>query len=372
MGRIEKMNWRIKSLAFVFAVFLVSQVFLVSTVEAETDSWTDKASMLTGRRGCGSVAVSSGMIYVIGGVDADSVALSVNEMYNPTSNTWVAKASMPTPRANFGIVTYGNNIYVIGGGGVFGADGVTGVNEVYNTQTDTWETKTPMPTAREYLCANVVDGKIYLMGGNKPVNRDSPIYVSNVNEVYDIATDTWSSKTSPPMLVSSYASAVVGDKIYLISGIGDSGELTLIYDTKTDSWSNGAPIPQSVWGAAAGVTSGKQAPVRIYVIGGYPAFDLVQIYDPKTDSWAEGANMPTPRYRVSVSVVDDCLYVFGGPGNEGMIANEMYTPLDHDDVAALSMKGNTLVIFVIVVVIIAVIGAVMLVLKLKGKSNRQI
>jgi hypothetical protein len=31
-------------------------------------------------------------------------------------------------------------------------------------------------------------------------------------EVYDPATDTWTAKTSPPLEVRSYASAVVDDK----------------------------------------------------------------------------------------------------------------------------------------------------------------
>jgi N-acetylneuraminic acid mutarotase len=343
-----------KSVAVMLVLVFSSALLIVAANPAGAttteNSWTTMADMPTSRLGPG-VAVVNGKIYVIGGTGGGGY-LNTNEEYDPATNTWVTKKPMPTPRAGFAIAVYKNKIYCIGGGPgndwTVGFEEVTRMNEVYDPLTDTWETKTPMPTARKFLCANVVGGKIYLIGGSKPFNPNNPSFVPNVNEVYDPETDkwttdpppttlprvntdtgttshTWTTKTPPPVNVSNYASAVIDNKIYIISGSGSNNELTLIYETETDSWSYGAQIPTPVWGAAAGVTSGVLAPKRIYVIGGYPAFNQVQIYDPETDTWTTGANMPTNRYGLGVAVVDDILYAIGGAGKK----NERYTPVGY-------------------------------------------
>ena len=76
---------------------------------------------------------------------------------------------------------------------------LTNVNEVYDPTTDTWETKESMPTPRSDLRANVVNGKIYLIGGHDPNVHFKP-GASTHNEVYDPATDSWSKKNLFQML----------------------------------------------------------------------------------------------------------------------------------------------------------------------------
>ena len=310
----------------------------IQPIWATEDSWTTMSPVPQGRLGPGVAAVN-GKIYVIGGISEGT--LNSNQEYDPTTDTWITKKPMPLPRSGFAIAVYQNKIYCIGGGGDFGIEEVTGLNQVYDPLTDTWETKTSMPTARQFLCANVVNGKIYLIGGSKPVNLNNPAYVHNVNEVYDPETGTWTTKTPPPVNVSSYASTVVDNKIYVISGSGDNDRLTLMYDPEADSWSYGTQAPTPVWGAAAGATTGVLAPKRLYVIGGYPAFNLVQVYNPETDTWTTGAQMPTGRYGLGVAVVDDRLYAIGGSGYEAGRANERYTPSEYNPTAPTKEPFST-------------------------------
>ena len=58
----------------------------------------------------------------------------------------------------------------------------TTANEVYDPATNTWTTKTSLPTARSGLSANVVGDKIYLTGGEPD---------RTLNQVYDPTTDIW-------------------------------------------------------------------------------------------------------------------------------------------------------------------------------------
>ena len=344
-----------KSVAVVLVlVFLTASCTVVSksafsSTQVVENSWEWKFPMQQARSGLGVVAVN-GKIYAIGGsTSAGSYPYrggveGVNEEYDPSSNKWTYKTPMPTSMSEFGIAVYNNKIYCM----------EDDVNQVYDPATDTWENRTPMPTPRHRLGANVVDGKIYIIGGydrSLPYGGDA----TAINEVYDPETDTWSTKA--PMLAEKcdYASAVVGDKIYIIGGGSLSAPLitvTQIYDTKTDSWSYGAPFPYEylsfrfLEGEKAGVTTGVDAPERIYIFAeihetvdtGYS----VQIYNPENDSWTVGADIPTDRTGFGVAVLDDLFYVIGGgtaytrfpfdpdpPTLTKYATNECYTPFGY-------------------------------------------
>jgi hypothetical protein len=328
-------------------ILLLTLFFAISAlplVRAAEDSWATMEPMSTAKASVG-VAVVDGKIYAMGGsYDSNGV-----EEYDPATNTWTAKTPMPTPRIFFGIAVVENKIYVIGGdGGNWDAGEIlTNVNEVYDPSTDTWETRTSMPTKRLGLSASVVDGKIYCIGG-----------YYNVNEVYDPATDAWSTKMPMPTGVNYHASAVVGNKIYIMGGaVGVT--LNQIYDPETDTWSSGASLPIGVDQAAAGVTAGDTVTERIYVIGGKQNLDAVnlnQVYDPETDTWVAGTAMPTARFGLGVAVVDDSLYAIGG--REGWFgfpisaANERYMPADFiPEFPSMAPLLITLVAVVVVAVI---------------------
>jgi N-acetylneuraminic acid mutarotase len=327
-------------------VFLVLCSLLVglpniTAVRAAEDSWTTLEPMPTARSGLG-VAVVDGKIYVIGGQNGEGV-LNITEEYDPVTNEWTSKTSMPTARSDFGIAVYQNKIYVIGGtiGSeiAVGESLLTGATEVYDPETDTWETKTSMPTPRQGLKANVVSDRIYLIGGVRYVGG----YIHpgfDENEVYDPATDSWITKAPLPTAVWGYSSAVVDNKIYLIGGGNKTSEgtfpvtLNQIYTPATDTWDFGQSIPTGLWDADAGATTGAFAPERIYVLGGSyytVAYNLTQTYDPEVDAWTAGTPMPTPRWSLGVAVVNDELYAIGGKTEEDIYsaANEKYTPIGY-------------------------------------------
>src|SRR5665647_2922695 len=303
--------------------------------------WTTMSPMLTARGGFG-VAVVDGKIYAIGGLTGNDLPVSITEEYNPQTNEWTSKTPMPTPRSGFAITVYQNKIYIIGGSVGYG---YVGNNEVYDPVSNTWETKTSMPTPRADLCANLVNDKIYLIGGKKYSSTTPFFNETNINEVYDLTNDSWSTKTPVPTAVQGYASVVFNSKIYVMGGSLESLALdktllsgaSQVFDPQNNSWSIAANLPNTVSYGAAGTTEGYMAPSRIYYIGGYSVGKFTgqaQAYNSENNSWSIAEAMPTSRAYLGIAVVNDILYAIGGfDGTKWLDVNEQYKPVSYGTVA---------------------------------------
>jgi N-acetylneuraminic acid mutarotase len=376
------MKNRALSLAFISAL-LFSLIAAISTVGSAENSWVTKASMHFSRTGAGA-AVVNGIVYVIGGSqryntsDAGFSYRSINstEAYDPATDTWVDKASMPTSRDGPGVAVFQDKIYCFGGRNVSKDYSIsTNVNEVYDTEIDSWETKTPMPTARSGFQASEVDDKIYLIGGRVESESSSISEKSAQVEIYDPVTDSWAFGTPIPTAVAGYASAVLDGKIYIISGVEGSStysNLTQVYDPQTDEWSFSVPIPMSVTAAAAGATTGTKVAKAIYVIGGsnetYPLNSQYanQVYFPESNSWSMAASMPVDRAGSAVAVVNDTLYVMGGGHNIFTMDSTIvmqYTPFTN---TAVEMDMFS-VIPIVITILVVVVGIGLLVYRIKKK-----
>jgi hypothetical protein len=343
-------------LSFSTSIFVLATNSVLGSTNNE-NIWVEKAPMHQARSGIG-VATVNGKIYAIGGTNANMASvvggldrglvggfLSLNEQFDLSSNSWVFKKAMPTPRYDFAITAYQNKIYCIGG--KIGIDKnanqyvLSGVNEVYDPATDTWETKAPMPTRRSGVDANVVNGKIYLIGGQIQ-SSIFDISLCNLNEVYDPAADSWTTKAEMPIPARDYASAVIGSKIYVLGGFAGSVfncRQNQIYDTVSDDWNQGVSLPSSALYASGGVTNGEAAPKHIYVFSisgwggrGSPVSDT-QVYNLNNNSWSMGASILTPRWDFDVAVLNERFYAVGGNLNYSKIelasANEQYTPINY-------------------------------------------
>jgi len=110
---------------------------------------------------------------------------------------------------------------VTGGGN---ADGTpVGRLDVYDPATNTWSTKSAMPTARIAPGAGIIGGRLYVLGGR----NGSATFYRAVVEVYDPATNTW--KTKAPMIAerAEFGVGVVGDLLYAVAGRNVNAVLAL-------------------------------------------------------------------------------------------------------------------------------------------------
>jgi N-acetylneuraminic acid mutarotase len=304
------MNKRLALEALVLVALTFSVAISFPLTEALEGSWVSLTPLPSALSGC-KAAVVDGRIYVFGA--------SVTYAYNPETDTWSTKTPMPTSRLYFGAAAFEGKIYVIGGRlapSNINNIQMTGKNEAYNPATDTWETKATMPIPTESADANAAAGSIYVAGGLKdPLIGEA----SNINQAYNPVNNSWSLKASLPTAIFTYASTVLDGKIYILGGDAkdNPGTQNQIYDPQTDSWTTGPGMPGHTDAAGAAATSGLKAPKRLYVVGGrlshgYESTNAMQIFDPSTGTWDSAARMRTARQRLAVVAVDDKIYAIGG------------------------------------------------------------
>jgi N-acetylneuraminic acid mutarotase len=198
-----------------------------------TDTWKALAPMPS-RRGAAAAAVVNGKIHVIGGasvVPGSNEAgihparahqvLGLNEEYDPATNSWRARAPMPTPRNHHVVAAANNKIYAIGGriGSVYitGQSSNVGIVEEYDPVADAWGgLKLKMPTPRSATGSGVHNGRIIVAGGEYQDEKMLAAY--KVVEAYEPSTNRWFTLPPMPFPRHGLAAGVVGNRFHTVSG----------------------------------------------------------------------------------------------------------------------------------------------------------
>lgn len=165
-------------------------------------------------------------------------------------------------------------------------------------------------------------------------------------QIETFADQGWELRTQLSTQRIVFATAVVGNKVYLIGGTlfenvrrgkavrGPYGSSTVeVYDTQINTWRRVADMPTPRHGAKAAVVNGT-----IFVFGGsngeedhalrkYPM--NVEAYNSQTDTWIEKKKMPVSRVEFDIGVVDGIIYIVGGAmrlGGERIGRVDVYNP----------------------------------------------
>ena len=177
-----------------------------------------------------------------------------------------------------------------------------------------WKTGARMPTPRSETASALLGDKIYIMGGLD--ETDKPL---DTVEVYDVKSDKWSTAAPLPIPLDHSGADVLDQKIYLAGGKGidskTSGRL-FIYDPITDKWQEGKPMPTARYALTVDFVDGI-----LFAVGGKnkelmgyarETLSTNEAYDPVTNKWSTKAPLPSARHHAASAVVDGKLYVIGG------------------------------------------------------------
>lgn len=302
--------------------------------ETEQGHWSTGAPALT-KRSEAALAVVGGFIYTLGGFEeqttGSSTYLGVSkavEMYDPQTDRWEIKSSLPIGLHHAGAAVLDNQLYVAGGFSPSESNSWRPVNTLfrYNPMTDQWIELKSMPTPRGALGVSAHQGKLYAISGYD--GKDNPAVV----EVYDPRTNSWSSVSPIPTPRDHLAVVTQGHRIYAIGGrVKQNYHKNLrtveMYDPEADQWTSVTDMPTPRSGITAGVLHNQ-----IYVLGGESGkgtFAENERYDPQTNIWETMLPLPTARHGLGAAVIENRLYVVSGGTKPGMSAsnlNEIYIP----------------------------------------------
>src|SRR6476661_2799686 len=199
---------------FVFGGENMATTTVVNTTriyDMATNTWSIGAPMPDVRVFMGS-GYFNGKIYLVGGYNTGNVDPSFGQVweYDPVANTFnTSRMSMPATLGGPGFGIINGHIYIAGGRDINN----TNLNTVYDYDiaANTWTTRANMPSGVNVPGSAVIAGKLWVFGGGNPFTGSSTSPTSgktgvrawlkrifnpettNSLQVYDPATDTWSS-----------------------------------------------------------------------------------------------------------------------------------------------------------------------------------
>src|SRR4029079_13093714 len=166
--------------------------------------------------------------------------------FDPVANSWTPLANVGTGFYDAGIAYAANTnkIYVFGG---FDPNFfVLNTTQIYDIATNSWTTGAPMPDAAGRYFPSAVyypgNGKIYVIGGFDGVTFS----VQSQTWEYDPVANTCNTSRAPiPIPMGGAGPSIVGQFVYL-AGHWNNGFASTDhyrYDIVADSWQSVAPVP---------------------------------------------------------------------------------------------------------------------------------
>jgi N-acetylneuraminic acid mutarotase len=248
--------------------------------------------------------------------------------------TWETLAPAPTKRTEVTAAVLNGRIYVLGGFAEPSLSNLSSLTitdkvEVYDPATNEWTTRAPLPVGLHHAAACVVGNRLYVIGGYRQAFLALWHPVATVY-MYDPDKNVWTERTPMPTPRGALAMAESDGRLYAIGGYdGSSNKAAVeVYDPASDTWTSRSPLPTPRDHLAATTAGGK-----IYAIGGrlnqsYARnLPTVEAYDPAADRWTKAADLPTARSGITAGVIRGTIYVLGGEAPEGTFrTNEAYAP----------------------------------------------
>ena len=220
-----------------------------NTYDPLTDSWTTEPALLDNFRAAATLSVLPNDDVLIAGGFSDFTTYYDSLRYDPGGQVVVVEAPLNHGRASHTATTLPNGLVLVAGGwgwsliGDFEVQEPTTAAEVYDAATDTWSSVAAMHTSRErHTAVSLADGRVLVAGGlTLMFEGDFPGTIPTATaEIYDPWSDTW--VAAAPMTDARYGhttTLLASGRVLVTGGMSDSyGVLASAetYDPATDTW----------------------------------------------------------------------------------------------------------------------------------------
>ena len=314
---------------FIFGAFTLLVSFAAIS---QAGSWQvlKTKNEVANRSECGMATVGN-KLYLIGGDAGEALPV---QCFDTKTLIWATLSPAPSAMHHFQAVAYNNKIYVLeafSSGGFPNQDPMSSVS-IFDTEKNNWQQGGEMPANRRRAGAGAAlyKGKLYLVAG---IQHGHSSGTTNMFDVYDPVTQTWSALPDAPHIRDHCSAAVVKDKLYVVGGRNTSyrdpnNKITFFsqtmlevdcYDFTTGKWSTlPAKLPLGSGGGAVVNENGV-----LFYMGGERATDTepnaprknVFYLDPATNNeWQVADSLHYGRNGMAAAVINNKIYVAGGSG----------------------------------------------------------
>lgn len=290
--------------------------------------------------------------YVIGGATtwADNTYTAAFVSVDTTDGSFAQLADLPYGATHFpATATIGQVVYATGGQQLSGSYSYPQTFYSYDTasSSNSWTqlSSAPRPRHKARMEAVEVGGSwyIYIVGG-ATLNYASLLTARPQTYRYAVAGGSWTTVASMNTKRYHHGAAVLGGKIWVMSGDSDTDSSdtgantgqafsisygllsTEYYDPATDTWTNGPNMLQgSSRGMICAVASGK-----IWCLDSAP-----QVYDPGTNAWSYFTDLSPPLASNNIRnfalvALGTKLYAFGGRMDDGQSSSAVDSLYEYD------------------------------------------
>ena len=200
--------------------------------------------------------------------------------------------------------------FVVLGGGGDDDGGERGAAPVVATKLPAdlaWQSLASPPFQRQYAAATAVGNKLWVVGG---IGRKSS---STTTKVYDTSTRTWATGPGLPLPLHHHAAVTYKGEAVVIGGFIPGAELTSGQSDRVFALRDGAWVPLPKLNHARAAAGAAVVGDKIVVVGGQADGKLVpqtEVFD--GERWTDGAELPTPREHLGAASDGRYLYAVGG------------------------------------------------------------
>ena len=263
----------------------------------------------------GMAAVLDGRLYTFGGFDDEQYRVDRSVWsYSPADDSWRQHRPLPTLLTHAGVAVSagGGSVYMVGGyvGHHPGLD-TTDVWR-YDARADRYDRMPDLPVSAGAGGAALVGDTLYAVGGRqRTLSREGVrLWALDLND----PAAGWQKRADLPKGINHFATAAVGDQIYVLGGqVEEEGHETpqdavYRYDTRADRWHAAGKLPRPMDHQMA-QTIVKDGLISL-VGGEYFHNDAAAdwyVYDPKTQQTTTRVALPAVRRSGYAGLVGDTL-----------------------------------------------------------------
>ncbi len=297
-------------------------------------------------------------IWIVGGIGSNALPISEIDLFDPVTGIWYPSiTSLPTTRIFASILSHKNKIYVIGGleenAGVFVSSSKV---EVYDPYSDIWTTKSSLPSNSQGAVAGSVGDEIYIISGsNSPDMTNGPVFNTVLKFYPELGlSGQWISYSSVSSIFNrvDMSGCAIDGTIFYTGGrtyntgsanastdgfVPPANTTTAFAEPSLSESKHGAaglcvqPSPQDsfpadgVWFATFGGSTGSGnvfQPVTSIV-----PTDKTEFFQPGSGSFSAGPTLPNSLYypAAQVSYETRKIFVFGGASTINVPEDSIYS-----------------------------------------------